>query len=194
MNLYLRYFDDECVVTSVDDALSFISNIQGFAITPQFVEEFRQYAEGPMPYPKRYKVRSRIYFIVIKTTAASLEEFKANGKTKADAGQGAMSEDAEGGMQMGNEAAQQTRTEDADGWYEASIKFRRVVLSPITGKFDYKDTTFVAQLKAQGPQDCYNRVVSHLRSRKDIDQRSQYPSMRGKNFNCKYIGEHPTKE
>ena len=80
MNLYIRYFDDEVVVASVDEALDFIRTIQGFDVTPQFEEDFRQYADGNMPFPKRYKVRPRVYFIVIKTLANNLEEFKANGK------------------------------------------------------------------------------------------------------------------
>ena len=80
MNLYIRYFDDEVVVASVDEALDFIRTIQGFDVTPQFEEDFRQYADGNMPFPKRYKVRPRVYFIVIKTQAANLEEFKAIGK------------------------------------------------------------------------------------------------------------------
>ena len=75
MNLYIRYFEDEVVVTTVDAALDFIRSIQDFKVTPQFEAEFRDYAEGSIPFPKRYKVRPRVYFIVIKTQASTLEEF-----------------------------------------------------------------------------------------------------------------------
>ena len=189
MNLYLRYFDDECVVTSVDDALNFISAIPDFNMTPQFEADFRQYAEGPLPYPKRYKVRSRVYFIVIKTTAATIEEFKAHGK--ADEGEMAVSEETTTPAQSTRRLKEQILsrlTDEKPGWYEGSIFFKRVVVVPETGKFDYKDTTFVARVKAHSPQDCYNRIIDHLRTRSDIDPRSQFPSVKGKNFKYTYLG------
>ena len=55
MNIYIRYFNDEVLVQTVEDALDFISGIQGFVMTPQFEDDFRQYVESPMPYPKRYR-------------------------------------------------------------------------------------------------------------------------------------------
>ena len=76
--------------------------------------------------------------------------------------------------------------EDHPGWYEGTIDFKRVVLVPATGKHEYRDTRFVAQVKAMSGQDCYNRIVEHLRSR--VDSRSQFPSAKGKNFRFRYLG------
>lgn len=186
MNLYIRYFDDETVVTNVDDALAFISTFQNFQMTPQFVDDFRQYAESAIPYPKRYKVHSRVYFIVIKTTAATLEEFKANGKNNRD-----------------NEtmpAQQEHRKTQTDilnavnpGWYETTVKFKRVLVNE-SGKCEYTESDFTARLKAMSPQDSYNRVIDYLRSRDDIDPRSQYPSIKGKNFTYSFLGLKPMRE
>lgn len=191
MNLYIRYFDDECVVTSVDDALRFIATIPGFVMTPQFERDFCEYAEGPVPYPKRYKVRPRLYFIVIKTNASTLEEFKANGKGEnADGTQAAP-------MHDGNKERYgmlRHLTDEQPGWYEATLNFKRVVQSAQTGKFEYVDTLFVARVKAHSGQDCYNRIIDHLRTRADIDHRSQFPSVKGKNFRYTFLGIKPYAE
>lgn len=190
MNLYIRYFDDEVVVTSVDAALDFIRTIQGFNVTPQFEAEFREYAEGSIPFPKRYKVRPRVYFIVIKTLATTLEEFKSKGKS---------GEDAENTSKMADgvrprDLVRLRLNDECPGWYEGTVIFKRVVVVPETGKFDYQDTTFSALVKAYSAQDCYNRIVDYLRSRDDVDPRSQFPSAKGKNFIYSYVGLKPYSE
>ena len=81
--------------------------------------------------------------------------------------------------------------EEKPGWYEGSLTFKRVIPIPGTGKFQYRDTLFVAQVKAANPQECYSRIIQHLRSRQDVDLRSQFPSAKGKNFSYKYLGENP---
>ncbi len=75
---------------------------------------------------------------------------------------------------------------DRAGWYEGIIDFKRVVLVPGTGKHEYRDTHFVARCKAMSPMDCYNRIVDYLRTR--VDNRSQFPSVKGKNFHYRYLG------
>lgn len=77
-------------------------------------------------------------------------------------------------------------TEEMPGWYEGSLDFKRVVLVPATGKHEYRDTHFVANVKATSGLDCYNRIVEHLRTR--VDSRSQFPSAKGKNFHYQYLG------
>ena len=195
MNVYIRYFNDEVLVHSTDEALDFISSIQGFAITPQFADDFRQYIEGPMPYPKRYKVRTRVYFIVIKTTAETLEEFKANGKNHEQPESMDMI-DMEQNLDIlrPRDQIRLRLNDELPGWYEGEVHFKRVVINPQTGKFDYMDTCFVAQVKAHSAQDCYNRIVDHLRSRQDIDPRSQFPSPKGKNYKYTYLGLKPYAE
>lgn len=76
--------------------------------------------------------------------------------------------------------------EEMPGWYEGVLDFKRVLLVPGTGKFQYRDTHFVARCKAMSGLDCYNRIVDHLRSR--VDNRSQFPSAKGKNFKFRYLG------
>lgn len=200
MNLYIRYFDDEVVVKNVNEALDFIAGIEDFNITPQFEADFRQYVEGSMPYPKRYKVRTRVYFIVIKTTAETLEEFKANGKTQqsetevmGEMEEGNVAENPRPFMRPKDQALMRLNDE-APGWYEGVVNFKRVVRNAHTGKFDYVDTTFAARVKAWSGIDCYNRIIDHLRTRGDIDPRSQFPSAKGKNFHFTYLGLKPYEE
>ena len=69
---------------------------------------------------------------------------------------------------------------------EGSIDFKRVQLVPGTGKFQYRDTHFVARVKASSGQECYDRIVDHLSQR--VDSRSQFPSAKGKNFKFLYLG------
>ena len=76
--------------------------------------------------------------------------------------------------------------EVCEGWYEGSVNFKRVLLVPGTGKFQYRDAHFVAHVKANSGIDCYNRMVDHLRER--VDERSQFPSAKGKNFKFVYLG------
>ncbi|MBQ7442999.1 MAG: hypothetical protein IJS59_03915 [Bacteroidaceae bacterium] len=196
MNLYIRYFDNEVVVTSVDDALDFIRGIEEFTYTPQFEKEFREYALGNTPYPKRYKVRARVYFIVIKTVATTIEEFKANGKHAVAAAEG-----AEGANDNASQRPLRPKDqilmklhEENPGWYEGTVKFKRVMLVPATGKYDYVDNTFTARVKAMSGQDCYERIVEHLQSRPDMDPRCQYPTPKGKNFTFEYLGIKPLQD
>ncbi|MBO4906657.1 MAG: hypothetical protein J5486_06440 [Bacteroidaceae bacterium] len=186
MNLYIRYFDDETVVTNLDDAFAFISTFDNFQMTPQFVEDFRQYAESSMPYPKRYKVHSRVYFIVIKTTANTLEEFKANGKSNKD-------DEAAPAQQDHKKAQADVFNAVNPGWYETTVRFKRVFVND-AGKCEYLESDFTARLKAVSPQDSYNRVIDYLRSREDIDPRSQFPSIKGKNFTYSFLGLKPMRE
>ena len=76
--------------------------------------------------------------------------------------------------------------EEREGWYEGVMDFKRVQLVPVTGKFQYRDTHYVARLKAKSGLDCYNRIVESLRAR--VDERSQFPSVKGKNFKFTFLG------
>ena len=177
MNLYLRYFDREILVTNVDDAIAFLAEIEEVGMNPVLERDIRDYAASNVVYPKRYKVRPRIYFIIIKTEAANMEEFKEN--------RGAHTADAEGGKPSTPTVVR--LNEERFGWYEGSIDFKRVQLVPGTGKFQYRDTHFVACCKAVSGIDCYNRIVDHLSQR--VDPRSQFPSAKGKNFKFRYLGD-----
>lgn len=183
MNLYLRYFNDEVLVENVDQAIDFLTRISEIKLDNSLRNELVKYAEGNNPYPKRFKVGPKVYFIVIKTTAKNMEEFKAYAaESGAEAAAGEKDEDAKALEAVGREA-------EMPGWYLGSMKFKRVVaVEGTTNKFRYVDTDFEAKLKAYSIQDCYNRIIDHLRSRGDVDSRSQFPSIRGRNFKAEFLG------
>ena len=179
MNLYLRYFDSETLVYSVEEALGFLRQIPDIQLDRELEDDIREYADSDVMYPKRYKVRPRVYFIIIKTTAESMQDFKDKKAVRPNAG---MSNDH---RDMSSSAANRL-TEHREGWYEGRLDFKRVVQSPSTGKCEYRDTHFVARCKAFSGQDCYSRIVEHLRER--VDNRSQFPSAKGKNFQFTFLG------
>lgn len=173
MNLYLRYFDNEILVHTVEEALDFLDSIPEIDVTQEIANDLREYAASESYYPKRYKVRPRVYFIVIKTDAATMQDFKDKKALRSGSDN----------SQYPSEVVR-LNTEKA-GWYEGRLDFKRVVVNH-TGKCEYRDTTFSAQCKALSPIDCYNRIVAHLMER--VDRRSQFPSAKGKNFVYKYLG------
>ena len=177
MNLYLRYFDKETFVNTVDEAIEFLRNIDEIGMDPVLENDIRDYAASDVFFPKRYKVRPRVYFIIIKTEAKSMTEFKEKRNARPQ----------ENGGKRGNVSNAMKLSEERDGWYEGTMDFKRVQQVPGTGKFQYRDTHFVAVVRAYSGQDCYNRIVDHLRSR--VDERSQFPSAKGKNFQFCYLGE-----
>ncbi len=179
MNIYVRYFGEEGFFYSAEEVIDFLSSIAEINVTPQLVADVTGYINGDMPYPKRYKVRPRIYFIMIKTTAQSMEEFRANNRNNQ------IAEPAEG-----RHVAVNALTEERVGWYKATILFKRVIQVPGTGKFQYQDTSFSAMLKGNSAQHCYDRIVDHLKNRQDVDYRSQFPSARGSNFEYEFLGEN----
>mgnify|MGYP007101855269 CR=1 FL=1 len=181
MNIYLRFFESEILVSSLSEAFDFLQSIPDIDVDEFLMNDLTQYIESDIMYPKRYKVRGRAYFIVIKTTASTLEEFKEIGLQAKETSRPAEAK----------ERAQDIFLAQNIGWYDATINFKRVVCLPQTQKFQYCDTTFKARLKACCIQECYDRVIDHLRSRGDIDPRSQFPSIKGRNFECVFLGENP---
>lgn len=177
MNLYLRYFDKETLVTNVEDALDFLSSIPEIDLDDDLADDIREYAESDVYYPKRYKVRPRVYFIIIKTEAATMLDFKQKKALRTVAPIDGRESVAPVLVRL---------NEEREGWYEGALDFKRVVMIPATGKHEYRDTHFVAQCKAISGIDCYNRIVDYLRSR--VDGRSQFPSAKGKNFKFRFLG------
>ena len=80
MNLYLRYFDQEVLVKNADEAIAFLADIDEIGMNPMLERDVREYVESNVMYPKRYKIRPRVYFIIIKTEAESMEDFKETGR------------------------------------------------------------------------------------------------------------------
>lgn len=177
MNLYIRYFDNETLVSNVDDAIDFLRSIPEIGFNPEFEEGVREYVNSDVLYPKRFKVRPRAYFIIIKTEAATMLDFKQKKALRSSI--------VDERRDMASPVLMRL-TEEKPGWYEGSLDFKRVVLIPSTGKHEYRDTHFVAQCKAHSGIDCYNRIVDYLRER--VDSRSQFPSAKGKNFHFSFLG------
>ena len=182
MNLYLRYFDKETLAHNVDEALAFLRSIPEIGMNSNIESDIRDYVASDVFYPKRYKVRQRVYFIIIKTTAATMLAFKQKKALHSSPQQNML-----GGDKRELPSTVMMRlNEERPGWYEGSLDFKRVVMIPSTGKHEYRATHFVVQCKAMSGMDCYNRIVDHLRGR--VDNRSQFPSAKGKNFHSKYLG------
>lgn len=193
MNLYIRYFDSETLVTNVEDAIAFLSGISEIGMNDKIANDVRAYFESDNHFPKRYKVRSKIYFILIKTDKSTMQAFKeyrnasssGDGETSSDAPSDSATDNSESKVVMSPYMA---LLAEREGWYEGSFDFKRVVTIPSTGKNEYRDTHFVVRCKAISGMDCYNRIVEHLRTR--VDSRSQFPSAKGKNFRFKFLGTY----
>jgi len=190
MNIYARYFDQDILAHDIDELLSFLASIPEITVDQRLTDDIRAYVGSDMPYPKRYKIRPRVYFILIKTTAESLEEFKAHRKAEVPAQATAEKTNRTGeGVMSKKEIRTVQLSAPHDGWYLGTIIFKRVIQISTTQKFRYQDTTFQAYVRAASGQDCYNRLVDHLKGRPEVDQRSQFPSPRGANFTFQYMGE-----
>jgi hypothetical protein len=176
MNLYIRFFDNEALVHNADEALDFLASIPEIPLDQNLENDIRSYVDSDVTFPKRCKVRPHVYFIMIKTEAATMQDFKDKKALRSN---------SEDGRRDANPVIAQLN-EQRDGWYEGSLDFKRVVLVPATGKHEYRDTHFVARCKAVSGLDCYNRIVDYLQTR--VDRRSQFPSPKGKNFKFSYLG------
>ena len=179
MNIYLRYFDNEILVATPDEAIDFLKSIDEIGMDAELEEDVRSYLASSVFYPKRYKIRPRVYFIIIKTEAATMQDFKEKKAVHA------VAQDGDAPKEKTVSPIVARLNEQKDGWYEGTLDFKRVQLSP-NGKFQYQDTRFVAACKAVSGIDCYNRMCEYLRGR--VDSRSQFPSSKGKNFHFRYLG------
>ncbi len=169
------------MVHDVDDAIDFLASIQEIGMNEDLESDIREYVASDVYYPKRYKIRPRVYFIIIKTEAATMLDFKQK-KALRSSGDNASSS----GQRDFTPAVVNKLAEPKAGWYEGTLDFKRVVMVPGTGKHEYRDTHFVAACKANSGLDCYNRIVEYLKGR--VDSRSQFPSSKGKNFKFSYLG------
>ena len=179
MNLYLRYIDRETLVSNVEQAIDFLASIDQIGLNPALEADIRDYVASDVFYPKRYKIRPRVYFIIIKTEAATMQDFKEKKALHAVQGGDAQERVISPTLLKLNI--------EKYGWYEGVLDFKRVLLDPSTGKFHYRDAHFVARVKANSGMDCYNRIVEHLRER--VDERSQFPSAKGKNYAFRFLGQ-----
>lgn len=179
MNLYLRYFDKETLAHSVEEAVCFLRSIREINVTPELENDIRIYAKSDVFYPKRYKLRPRVYFIIIKTEAATMLDFKQKKALRP-------SPAAQKSQEHTNTNPYEYLYQERYGWYEGELNFKRVVMIRETGKHEYRDTRFVVRCKAVSGAECYQRMIENLRLR--VDPRSQFPSIKGDNFKFRFLG------
>lgn len=179
MNLYVRYFDYETLATNMNEVAEFISSIKEINVDENSLARVKNFWESDNAYPFRLKVSFSNYVLFLKTDAHDLPEFKyLEQLRKENKGDGVAPQT----MSEKKRSLLDTLNEPKEGWYEATLMFKRVVQIRTTNKFQYRDTRFKVRLKAASPMDCYNRVVEHLRNRQDVDPRSQFPSAKSANF------------
>jgi len=185
MNLFIRYFSHETLAHNVNEAIEFLGTISEIKLDGTVPGRISNFLSSNNAFPFRLKVSYSNYVLFLKTEAETLEQFHQLEQQAREAR-------AEGKVQSASDkkrSIMEALSESHPGWYEGSITFKRVTVDKVTGKCKYIDTPFTARCKADSALDCYTRIVEHLRGRRELDPRSQYPSVRSNNFTFKYLGE-----
>ncbi|MBQ9641023.1 MAG: hypothetical protein IJV06_05640 [Bacteroidaceae bacterium] len=185
MNLFIRYFSHETLAHNVNEAIEFLGTINEIKLDGTVPGRISNFLYSNNTFPFRLKVSYSNYVLFLKTEAETLEEFHI-------LEQKAKEEKAEGkGQSLADKkrSIMEALNESHSGWYEGNITFKRVTVDKVTNKCKYIDTQFSVRCKAQSAMHCYERIIDHLKSRPEIDPRSQYPSVRSNNFTFKFLGE-----
>ena len=189
MNLYVRYFDHEYLAKSVDDALDFLRSIPEIKVESNAASRITTFLNSSNLCPFRLKVSYSNYVLFLKTEAENLEQFKEEEALRKE-----QKIDRVSTMAERKKSIIDALNEENIGWWEAGLTFKRVLIIPETGKCKYVDTPFRARLKAVSAIDAYNRIVDHLKSRPEVDPRSQFPSAKSEKFEYQFIGEDESTE
>lgn len=190
MNLYVRFFDKEALVSDEAAVIDFLATIPQIKMGNVCESKLHKYLEGDSIYPFKGKVDDRNYYLVIKTEEPTLEAFLAKQQTVNQHPLGTLKKNqGENPLPAHPESRESQLMTEREGWYEAGLVFKRAIPGDETRKFQYVDTPFRVRLKAHSGIDCYNRIVNHLKARPEVDSRSQYPSMKGKNFSFRFLDE-----
>ena len=189
MNLYVRYFDHEYLAKSVDEAIEFLSSIPEIKLESNAASRITTFLNSSNLYPFRLKVSYSNYVLFLKTEAENLEQFKEEEALRKE-----QKIDRVSTMAERKKSIIDALNEENIGWWEAGLTFKRVLIIPETGKCKYVDTPFRARLKAVSAIDAYNRIVDHLKSRPEVDPRSQFPSAKSEKFEYQFIGEDESTE
>lgn len=180
MNYYARYFDSEGVFPTPETLVGFICSIPQIVMTEELSDAILKFCSDKTSFPRHFRLPNKSTFIVIKTNAATLEEFKTRG-----ANGGVLPAESNNGNVSKLAAAEEIRP----GKYDVSMTFRRAVVNPETHKCFFVDETFGVEMLAQSQRQCFEVVMEHLKNHPDVDSRSQYPSIRSANFKATLIGE-----
>lgn len=172
MNYYARYFDFEGVLNSPETLVEFIADIPQITMTEELEDSILKFCADKTSHPKHFRLPNKSTFIVIKTNAETLDEFKTRG-----ANGGALPVEQK-------ENKPSPLDEIRPGKYNVSIVFRRAIVNPDTNKCGFVDEKFEVEMLAQSQRQCFEFVTEYLRNHPDIDTRSQYPGIRSSNFNA----------
>lgn len=178
MNYYARYFDSEGVFDTPQSLVEFISSIPQIMMTEELSDAILKFCFDKTSFPRHFRLPNKNTFIVIKTTAASLEEFKTRG--------------ANGGNTPAEskESKPSVADEIHPGLYDVSMTFRRAIVNPETRKCSFVEETFEVEMLAQSQRQCFEVVIEYLKNHPDVDPRSQYPSIRSSsNFRATLLSE-----
>lgn len=170
MNYYARYFDSEGVFNTPQALVDFIASIPQIMMTDELAGAIYKFCEDKTSFPRHFRLPNKHTFIVIKTNASSLDEFKTIG-----ANGGVLPAEAK---ENKNAAVDELRP----GKYHVCITFRRAVVNPETAKCTFVEEPFEAEMLAQSQRQCYDEVIDYLKNHPDLDSRSQFPSIRSVNF------------
>ena len=189
MNLYVRYFDHEYLAKSVEDAIDFLRSIEEIKLESNAASRITTFLSSSNIYPFRLKVSYSNYVLFLKTEAETLEQFKEEEALRKEQKMERVVTMAERKKNILD-----ALNEENIGWWEAGLTFKRVLIIPETGKCKYVDTPFRVRLRACSAMDAYNRIIEHLKSRPEIDPRSQFPSAKSDKFEYQFIGEEMGEE
>lgn len=202
MNYYIRFFDKDVLVSSFEEAYDFLASIPQIKMDDVRGEILRKFIEGPSKFPLRLKISPKVYALVLKTDESDIGKLRGgnNVEQRRPAAPEPMAQDYRMHRPMDLGAAPidewKRRTYDrmmqlndeVPGIYEGCLVFKRVVpIEENSMKVCYKDTRFVARMRATSGIDCYNQLVDHLKGRQDVDPRSQYPSAKSNKFDFKLL-------
>ena len=184
MNLYVRYFDHECLAKSVEEAIDFLLSIPEIKVESNAASRITTFLNSSNLYPFRLKVSYSNYVLFLKTEAENLEQFKEEEAMRKEQKAERITTMAER-----KKTILDALNEEKVGWWEAALTFKRVLTIPETGKCKYVDTPFRVRLRALSAMDAYNRIINHLKNRPEVDPRSQFPSAKSDKFEYQFIGE-----
>ena len=184
MNLYVRYFDHECLAKTIDEAMAFLATIEEIKLESNVPSRISTFLHSSNLYPFRLKVSYSNYVLFLKTEAETLEQFKEEEAMRKE-----QKSDRVATIAERKKSILEALNEEHVGWWEACLVFKRVLTMPDTGKCKYIDTPFRVRMKANSAMDAYNRIVDHLKHRPEVDPRSQFPAAKSQNFEYRFLDE-----
>lgn len=177
MNYYARYFDSEGVFSSPQALVDFIASIPQIMMTEELAGAIKQFCADKTSFPRHFRLPNKNTFIVIKTTAETLDEFKTRGANG-------------GSVPVESKEPKHIPADDIrPGVYDVHMNFRRAIVNPETRKCCFVDETFQVEMLAQSQRQCFEVVIDYLKNHPDVDSRSQYPGIRTSNFTATLIRE-----